>query len=135
MRKVSVRTISTFGIATAAILIAFAVFASLSATRNPEVRHAIPRYGNLFQSGALAGWASGAKISQLDSSVVEFDQISHARQLVQQDEFEYGDLRMRISQVVQVDYLPSSEIATGRGAAARPNKTLVRVTARIQPSR
>jgi hypothetical protein len=131
MRKISARTMGAVGGATAGMLIAFAVFANLSATRNHEARQAIPRHGNIFQSGALAGWASGAKISQFDSAVVEFDQISHARQLAQQDEFEYGGMRMRISQVVQVEYPRSSEATTGRGAE-RPDKTLLRVTARIQ---
>jgi len=51
--------------------------------------------------------------------------------LAQQNEFEYAGLKMRISQVLQVKYLRSSEATTGRGAD-RPDKTLLRVTARIQ---
>ena len=41
---------------------------------------------------------------------------------------------MRISQVKQVDYVPAGNSAAG-GGTARPDKTLVRVTAKIQPSR
>lgn len=134
MARISARTMSAVGIATVAMLLGFAAFASLSATRHGEARPAIPRHGNIFQSGTLVGWASGARISALDSAVVEFDQISHARQLVQQNEFEYGGLKMRISQVAQVDYLQSGESAAGRGTA-RPGKTLVRVAARLQPPR
>jgi hypothetical protein len=48
--------------------------------------------------------ASGARIS-FDGSVVEFDQIAHARQLAQQSEFEYGGLKLRISRVLQIDYM------------------------------
>lgn len=128
-----VRTMWAVGIAAAASLVGVAAFAGLSATRNSEARPAIPGHGNIFQSGVLVGWASGAKISS-DGAVVEFDQIAHARQLAQQNEFEYAGLRMRISQVLQVDYIASSENGTNR-ATARPDKTLVRVTAKIQPSR
>lgn len=133
MGTMPARTMWAVGIAAVASLVGFAAFAGLSATRNNEVRPAIPRHGNIFQSGVLVGWASGAKISA-DGLVVEFDQIAHARQLAQQNEIEYAGLKMRISQVLQVDYLASSENGTNR-ATARPDKTLVRVTARIQPSR
>jgi len=133
MGKISARTMSAVGMVTVALLIGFAAFASLSAMRNGNARPAIPQYGNIFQSGALVGWATGAKMSA-DGAAVEFDQISHARQLLQHDVFEYGGQKMRISHVVQVDYLPGSESAGGR-STARPDKTLVRVTARIQPSR
>jgi len=132
MRNISGHTMGAVGIATVGVLVGFAAFAGLSATRNGEApQTAIPRHGNIFQSGTLAGWASGARISAVDSSVVEFEQISHARQLAQQNEFEYAGLKMRISQVLQVEYLRSSEATTGRGAD-RPDKTLLRVTARIQ---
>ena len=133
MGKMPARMMWTVGIAAVASLAGFAAFAGLSATRSSEERPAIPRYGNIFQSGAMVGWASGARISQ-DSAVVEFEQISHARQLLQQNEFEYGGLKMRIAQVVQVDYLAGSETAGGRGPA-RPDKTLLRVTAKIRPAR
>jgi len=53
--------------------------------------------------------------------------------MVQRDEFEYGGLKLRIAQVFQVDYPPANQGAAGRNA--RPDMTLVRVTARIQPSR
>jgi hypothetical protein len=97
------------------------------------VTQTIPQYGSIFQSGALVGWASGAKISPLDSSVIEFEQISHARQLAPQDEFEYGGAKMRISQVLQVDYAQGDN-AGAAGSAARPDKTLLRVTAKIRRS-
>ena len=131
MGKISARTACSAGVAVLAVLVAFAAFAGLAA-RNGETRPAIPRYGNIFQSGALAGWASGAKFSALDSSVVEFEQISHTGQMVHGDEFEYGGLKMRIAQVVQVDDAPADR-AAGR-SAARPNKTLLRVTAKIRRS-
>jgi hypothetical protein len=131
MRKISARTVCTAGIAALGVLTACAAFAGL-ATRNGEARLAIPRYGNVFQSGALVGWASGVKISPLDGTVVEFEQITHARQLVHQDEFEYGGLKMRIAQVLQVDYTPEGK-AGGR-SAARPDTTLLRVTARLRRS-
>lgn len=134
MGKVSARAMWTVGIAAGATLTAFAAFAGLSAMRSSDTRPAIPAQGNIFQSGALVGWATGARISASDRSVVEFDQIAHARQLAQQNEFEYGGLKLRISQVFQVDYLQSSDSAAGRGAT-RPDKTLVRVTAKIQPPR
>jgi hypothetical protein len=42
-------------------------------------------------------------------------------------------LKLRIAQVFQVDYQPAAESPAGRGA--RPDMTLLRVTARIQPAR
>ena len=133
MGKMSASMIWTVGGAAAGSLVAIAAFAVLSATQDSEARPAIPAYGNIVQAGALAGWASGARISSHDSSVVEFEEIAHARQLVQRDEFEYGGLKLRIAQVFQVDYPPANQGAAGRNA--RPDMTLVRVTARIQPSR
>ena len=131
MGKISARMLCTIGTGILAVLIALGAFAGF-ATRNGEARPAIPRYGNVFQTGTLAGWASGAKISSIDSGVVEFDQIAHARQFVAHEAFEYGGQKMRILQVVQVDY-PQGDAASGR--PGRPDKTLLRVTARIQPSR
>jgi hypothetical protein len=128
MGKFSARAMCTLGIVSLAVLVAFAAFAGL-ATRSGEARPALPRYGNIFQSGGLVGWATGVRISALDSSIVEFEQISHARQLRQQSEFEYGGLKMRMSQVVQVDY-PQGGDADRTG----PDKTLLRVTAKIQRS-
>ena len=129
MGKISTGTL-WIGIAAIASLLAFAAFAGMTA-RNGEARPALPRYGNVFQSGALVGWATGARmISSLDGAVVEFDQISHARQLVQDDEFEYGGLKMRIA---QVDYAKGEKSATDR--TARPDKALLRVTAKIQRAR
>src|SRR4051794_10069953 len=100
MGKMSVRTMWSVAVAAGAMLIGFAAFAGLSATRSSEARPAIPTHGNIIQSGALAGWASGAKISSQDSAVVEFEQIAHARQLAQRDVFEYGGVELRIAQVV-----------------------------------
>jgi hypothetical protein len=131
MGKISAQAAWTVGIATGASLAAYAALTSLSATGS-EVTQTIPQYGSIFQSGALVGWASGAKVSARDSSVVEFEQISHARQLAPQDEFEYGGANMRISQVVQVDYGQGGDAASG--SAARPDKTLLRVTAKIRRS-
>ena len=127
----STRTIWAVGIAAAASLVGFAAFAGISTMLGGEQRPAIPKYGNVFQSGMLVGWASGAKVSGADGAVIEFEQISHARQLLQQNEFEYGGLKMRISQILQVDYVKDNESEAGRGAA-RPNKTLIRVTAKVQ---
>jgi len=123
----------TVGTAAGAILVAVAAFAGVSAMRGSEARPAIPAHGNIFQSGILVGWASGARLSS-DGSAVEFDQIAHARQLAQQNEFDYAGLRMRISRVLQIDYAQASESAAGR-ATARPDQTLMRVTAKIQPAR
>ena len=64
------------------------------------------------------------------AALVEFDQITHARQLMQQNEFEYGGLKLRISQVKQVEI----DSTASRGTA-RPDQTLLRVTAKIQPPR
>jgi len=127
---------TTWGLRAAigAMLLAVGAAAGVSAMRSGEAKPAIPAHGNVFQAGTLVGWATGARVAAHDSSVVEFDQIAHARQLSQQSEFEFGGLRMRISQIKQVDYVQSSESAAGRGAA-RPDKTLVRVTAKIQPPR
>src|SRR3954453_4609923 len=133
MGKMSVRTMWSVAAAVGAMLIGFAAFAGLSAMRSSEARPAIPAYGNIIQSGALAGWASGAKISSHHSALIEFEQIAHARQLAQRDAFEYGGLKLRIAQVFQVDYQPAAERPAGRGA--RPDMTLLRVTARIQPAR
>jgi hypothetical protein len=129
----SARTIWTAGIAAGVMLVAVAAFAGVSAMRSTEARPPIPKYGSIFQSGALVGWASGARIAAHDRSLVEFDQIEHARQLAQQSDFEYGGLKLRISQVLQVDYVHGRNAAPA-GGAARPDKTLVRVTARIQSS-
>jgi len=129
MGKVSARTMWTVGAATAGILMAVGAFAGVSAMRSGEAHAAIPSHGNIFQSGTLVGWASGARISASDRSIVEFEQIAHARQLAQQNEFEYGGLKMRISRVLQVDYVQASD------STARPDQTLVRVTARTQPPR
>ena len=112
-----------------AMLLAVGAAAGVTAMRGGEAQTAIPAQGNIMQSGALVGWASGARISARDSSLVEFEQIAHARQLVQQNDFEYGGLKLRIAGVLQVDYLPAS------GGTPRPDQTLVRVTAKIQPAR
>jgi len=133
MRKLSAPMMWTVGGAAVGSLAAIAAFAVLSGTQNSEARPAIPSYGNIVQSGALAGWASGARISSHDRSLVEFEQIAHARQLVQRDVFEYAGLTLRIAQVFQVDYQPAAEGAAGRGA--RPDITLLRVTAKVQPAR
>ncbi|MEJ0076932.1 MAG: hypothetical protein WDO17_16100 [Alphaproteobacteria bacterium] len=121
------------GFAVVASLAVSVALTGLPGAQSSEARQAIPLYGNIIQSGTLAGWASGARISSSDGSVVEFEQISHARQLAQQNEFEYGGLKMRIAQILQMDYAPANEGTTGR--AARPDITLLRVTARIQPPR
>jgi hypothetical protein len=134
MAKISARATWGLRAAIGAMLLAVGAVAGVSAMRSGDANPAIPSHGNIFQSGAMVAWASGARISAHDRSVVEFDQIEHARQLAQQNEFEYGGVRMRISQVKQVDYLPSRNSATS-GSTARPDKTLVRVTAKIQPSR
>lgn len=119
------------GIVALAILLASAVLANLT-MRSGEAQPVVPQYGNIFQAGVLVGWASGAKISVTDNSLIEFAQISHARQLAPQDEFEYGGVKMRISQVVQVDYGQGKNLAAGN--AARADKTLLRVTAKIRRS-
>jgi hypothetical protein len=134
MGKISARAIWAVGFAVVASLAAFTAIAGLPGTQSGEARPTIPPHGNIIQSGTLAGWASGARISSSDGSVVEFEQISHARQLAQQNEFEYGGFKLRISQILQVDYPPVSDGAAGRGTA-RPDMTLLRVTARIQPPR
>jgi hypothetical protein len=134
MGNMSVRTTWGLRAAIGAMLLAVGAAAGVSAMRSGEARSAIPAHGNLFQSGTLVGWASGARISARDSSLVEFDQIEHARQLAQQSDFEYGGLKLRISQVLQVDYVKSGGSADP-GGSARPDKTLVRVTAKIQPPR
>src|ERR1051325_6702222 len=121
MGKMSAPMMWTVGGAAVGSLVAIAAFAVLSGTQNSEARPAIPAYGNIIQSGALAGWASGARISPRDSAVVEFEQIAHARQLAHRDTFEYGGLTLRIAQVFQVDYQPAAEAAAGR--AARPDIT------------
>ena len=133
MGKTSARTTWGLKAAIGAMLLAVGAAAGVSAMRGGEARPAIAAQGNIFQSGALVGWASGARISG-DGTVVEFDQIEHARRLAQQNEFEYGGLKLRISQVKQVDYVQSKESTVGRGNA-RPDQTLVRVTAKIQPPR
>jgi hypothetical protein len=133
MGRMSARAMWSVAAASGAMLIGFAAFAGLPAMRSSEARPAIPAYGNIIQSGALTGWASGARISSHDSAVVEFEQIAHARQLAQRDVFEYGGLKLRVAQVFQVDYQPAAESPAGRGA--RPDMTLLRVTARIQPAR
>src|SRR3954447_1934842 len=133
MGKMSARAMWSGAAAAGAMLIGFAAFAGLPAMRSSEARPAIPAYGNILQSGALAGWASGARISPHDSAVVEVEQIAHARQLAPRDVLEYGGLELRIAQVLQVDYQPAAESAAGRGT--RPDMTLLRVTARIQPAR
>src|SRR5690242_1917032 len=94
MGKSSARTVGTAGTAAVAVIVAVGAFAAFSASN--VAQQTIPAQGNIFQSGALAGWASGARISSSDSSVVEFDEISYARQLAQQSEFEYGGMKMRI---------------------------------------
>jgi hypothetical protein len=129
MGKMSASMMWTVGGAAAGSLVALAALALLSGPQNNQVRPAIPSYGNIIQSGALAGWASGAKISA-DGSVAEFEQITHARQLAQRDEFEYGGLNMRISQVAQVSYAPASSGSAGRNALH--DMTLLRVTAKIR---
>ena len=131
MGKISARTTWGLRAAIGAMLLAVGAAAGVSAMRGGEARPAVPAYGNIFQSGALVGWASGARVSAHDSAVIEFDQIEHARQLAQQNEFEFGGLKLRISQIKQVDYVQGNENAAGRGNA-RPDKTLVRVTAKIQ---
>lgn len=126
MGKSSARMVGTVGTAAVAVIIALGAFAAFSAGN--EAQQTIPAQGNIIQSGILAGWASGAKLSSSDNSVVEFDEISYARHLTQQSEFEYGGRKMRISHVVQVEYAQDGN-ATG-GAAGR-DKTLRRVTARV----
>lgn len=133
MGKMSARTTWGLKAAIGAMLLAVGAAAGVSAMRGGEARSAIPAHGNIFQSGTLVGWATGARLSA-DGAVVEFDQISHARQLAQQNEFEYGGLKLRIARVFQVDYVQSGDGAAGRGTA-RPDQTLVRVTAKIQPPR
>ena len=133
MGKLSAPMMWTVGGAAVGSLVAIAAFAVLSGTQNSQARSAIPAYGNIIQSGALAGWASGARISPHDASMVEFEQIAHARGLLQRDAFEYGGLTLRIAQVFQVDYPPAAESTAGRRAP--PDITLLRVTARIQPAR
>ena len=133
MGTMSVRAMWTLGVTGAATLIAFGAFATLAMMRDGEARPAIPAQGNIFQSGILVGWATGARISS-DGLVVEFDQIAHARQFAQQSEFEYGGLKLRIARVLQIDYAPRGENISSRGAA-RPDQTLMRVTARIHPRR
>ena len=133
MGKMSARTTWGLKAAIGAMLLAVGAAAGMSAMRGSEARQAIPAQGNFFQSDVLAGWASGARLSA-DGTVVEFDQIAHARQFAQQKEFEYGGLKLRITRVLQVDYVQSSDGAPGRGTA-RPDQTLVRVTAKVQPPR
>src|SRR3954465_4538120 len=133
MGKTSARAVWSGAAAAGAMRIGFAAFAGLPAMGSSDPRPAIPAYGNIIQSGALAGWASGARISSQDSTIIEFEQIAHARQLMQRGAFEYGGLKLRIAQVFQVDYQPAAENPAGRGA--RPDMTLLRVTARIQPAR
>ena len=134
MGKISSRTTWGLRAAIGAMLLAVGAAAGVSWMRSGDAKPAIPSHGNVFQSGAMVGWASGARISAQDSSVVEFEQIEHARQLAQQNEFEYAGVRMRVSQVKQVDYGSADTSAAG-GGTARRDKTLVRVTARIQPPR
>ena len=128
MGKISSGTTWGLRAAIGAMLLAVGAAAGVAAMRSGGERPAIAAQGNIIQSGALVGWASGARISS-DGAVVEFDQITHARQLMQQNEFEYGGLKMRITRVLQVDYVKSGD------SAVRPDQTLLRVTARIQPPR
>ena len=132
MGNVSAR--AAVGIVAFATLVGCGTYAALSWARDRGGHAAIPQYGNIFQSGALVGWATGARLSASDTAVVEFEQIAHARQLLQQDAFEYSGLKMRIVQVAQVDYPPGTEGAA-RSGPPRPDKTLLRVTARIQSPR
>jgi hypothetical protein len=133
MGKMSARTTWGLKAAIGAMLLAVGAAAGVAAMRSGDARPAIPAQGNIIQSGALVGWASGARISA-DGALVEFDQITHARQMAQQNEFEYGGLKLRIAQVKQVDYVKSGDSTASRGNA-RPDQTLVRVTAKVQPPR
>jgi hypothetical protein len=103
--------------------------AAVAATRpGPAARQAIPAIaaeGDVYQSGAAVGRASGAKISRADASIVEFDQISAAARLNYTDEFQYAGHVLRVTRVRLVDY-PSTL------PAQRPQPTLLQVEARIQ---
>lgn len=85
-----------------------------------DASRAVPPQGSIFQSGTLVGWASGARFTRADPSVIEFDEISHAVRLAQTNEFEYGGYLLRIVEVRQIQH-------------AGAQKSWLQVVARIQP--
>ena len=109
------------GITGVAVLAIVALTSVIDGMRHgADASRAVAPQGSIFQSGTLVGWASGARITRADPSVIEFDEISHAVRLAQKDEFEYGGYLLRIAEVRQIQH-------------AGGQKSFLQVVARIQP--
>src|SRR5882724_4812697 len=78
--------------------------------------------GNVYQLGRNVGWATGAKSSASDSSIIAFDEISNARGFAHASEFEYRGSTLKIVSIRKVDYSTDG---------ARPEAILRSVVAKV----
>jgi hypothetical protein len=84
----------------------------------------IDRQGSIYQHGRAVGWANGVAFSRKEPAALEFDEIANAARLSHGAEFQYGGYVLKIQQIRQVEYVPSS--------SAKLETKLLKVVAKIQ---
>jgi hypothetical protein len=105
-------------------LLLFTVVGATQVLRAHQDDRVIAAQGNVYQFGRSVGWASGVVFSRREPAALEFEEITGATRFSYGAEFQYGGYMLRVTQIRQVEYVPST------GTSQHATK-LLKVTAKI----
>ena len=106
-------------------LLLFIVVGAAQVLRADQDDRTVAAQGNVYQYGRPVGWAMGAVFSRREPSALEFEEITGATKFSYGAEFQYGGYLLRVTQIRQVEYVPSA-------GTSQLDTKLLKVTAKIQ---
>ena len=106
-------------------LLLFIVVGGAQILRAHQDDRTIAAQGSVYQYGRPVGWAMGVVFSRREPSALEFEEITGATKFSYGAEFQYGGHLLRVTQIRQVEYVPSA-------GTSQLSTKLLKVTAKIQ---
>jgi hypothetical protein len=106
-------------------LVLFIVVGAAQVLRAHQDDRTIAAQGNVYQYGRPVGWAMGVVFSRREPAALEFEEITGATKFSYGAEFQYGGYLLRVTQIRQVEYVPSA-------GTSQLSTRLLQVTAKIQ---
>ena len=106
-------------------LLLFIVVGGAQVLRADQDDRTVAAQGNVYQYGRPVGWAMGVVFSRREPSALEFEEITGATKFSYGAEFQYGGYLLRVTQIRQVEYVPSA-------GTSQLDTKLLKVIAKIQ---
>ena len=106
-------------------LLLFIVVGAAQVLRAHQDNRTVAAQGNVYQHGRPVGWGMGVVFSRREPSALEFEEITGATKFSYGAEFQYGGYLLRVTQIRQVEYVPSA-------GTSQLSTKLLKVTAKIQ---